>query len=189
MLEQRTILGQRGQERRELDRDGCGRQGGLLTTTLAAAAFLSGRGFPFTDNADQTIETAEKPQLDERRIQRRNRRAIESLELKMRRAQQRRRGATRETGRDEFDHEVERGRVRLRRERQRVHRLERHARAGKDVAGHIEVGQRARHDERRAIEAHLAARAPVGLQSPRDALELFLAIAIRKHQRLLMSLT
>ena len=70
----------------------------------------------------------------------------------MRRAEQRDDGLAREVRRDEFEHEVERRRVRFGGERQCIERLIRNARVGKHRAGQIDVRQRPLENHRAPVE-------------------------------------
>ena len=98
----------------------------------------------------------------------------------MRRAQQRHHRPAREVRGRAFEHHVDGRGVRLGGERQGVERFERNARAGKHFAREIEIRQRPRHDEADAIERRLHAAPAIGLDAPRHAFELVLAIAIAK---------
>ena len=108
-----------------------------------------------------------------------------TAERHVRRAQQRHRRRSRRTRADERQHQVEGRGAGLRRERQRVVALERHARGLEHAACHVHIGKRARDDDGGAIEPDGARRlATACLDAPHDGRNLVFAIAARVKERI-----
>ena len=124
-----------------------------LVSTLAARRRHVDRG-PFGRELLQAIEAAEIPRVGEGKVERGERAAAELgalSEPEMWGAQQRHEARTGEVRCHRFERDVERRRIRLRRERQRVERFKWHTSAAEHLAGEIEVRKRAAHDERGAM--------------------------------------
>ena len=131
----------------------------------------------------EAIELAQIARLAERSIDGRDRRPLDRLftvDLKMRRTQQRDERRARELGRGELEDDVERGGERFGGKRQRVEGLIRNPGAAEDIAREIQVRQRASEDDADALE-----RRTFGgrFDAARDGDELFFAVAVRKHGR------
>ncbi|HEY4957924.1 MAG TPA: hypothetical protein VII31_08925, partial [Caldimonas sp.] len=106
--------------------------------------------------------------------------------LEVRRSKQRDRRVARELRRHELDDDVERGRERLGRERQRVEGVIRKARAAEHLASQIQVRQRPLEDDRRAVEMPGSGRS--GRFHPaRDDRKLLFAIAAHEQRKVARS--
>ena len=156
---------------------------------------------PFVRELLETVQAAEIARVGEREIERREHAASQLDTLgdpKMRRPQQRQDDRAGEVGCDGFERDIEGGRIRLGRQRQRVQRFERHTSAAKHVACEIEIRKWPPDDESGAVQRHRLrrrvrrafsawsprfSRARSGpFQPPRNPGKLLLAIAIAERE-------